>query len=67
MDPLLQRLITIIAGIVAGWLAQHVPGLDQPTANELSVALITFSVGWATKHFADVKPAVNPAPAGEGK
>lgn len=55
MDPLTQRLITVLAGIAAGWLVQHVPGLDQPTANELSGVLISFAIGWATKHFADVQ------------
>jgi hypothetical protein len=56
MDPLVQRLITVIAGILASWLAQH-SGLDAQTSNELSVALLSFAVGWSTKHFADLKAA----------
>lgn len=61
MDPLMQRLVTVVAGLCAGWLVQHT-GLDQPTANELSGILISFAIGWATKHFADVKPDAGPNP-----
>lgn len=55
MSPILQRLITIVAGVVGAWLATHVPGIQEQHATEIAAALLAFAVGYATRHPADSK------------
>lgn len=54
MNPLYQRIITIVAGALAAYIAQHVAGVnEQHAADVLAAILMAFSAGWAARHPAD--------------
>lgn len=56
MNPLYQRIITVIAGALAATLVQYIPGINEAHAHDvLSAILLAFAVGWSSRHPADTK------------
>lgn len=54
MNPLYQRLITMLAGMLAALLVQYVPGVEEQHARDiLSAILGTAGMAWAARHPAD--------------
>lgn len=57
MNPIWQRLVTVISGFLAALLVQYVPGVEEQHARDiLSAILMTVGTAWATPHPADAKP-----------